>query len=538
MKFTSLQPGTTLRDGTYVIEKVLGQGGFGITYLALDRNLEKKVAIKEFFPKELCGRDSTTSHITVGQGESRQLVEDLKKKFLKEARNIAKLNYPNIIKIYAAFEEHDTAYYVMEYIEGGTLSDLVKSRGPLPLEQATKYTVTIGETLEYLHQHHMTHHDVKPANVIINKETGDLVLIDFGLSKNYDGAGNETTTMGLLGISAGFSPLEQYTPGGIKTFSPKSDLYALAATYYYLLTGVVPPDAPSNVGNTLNFPAGIPAHIRQAISMAMSPGMGQRHESVKEFLLHLQGNAPRQATSNEATQMVGGGVAGEATRIVAGHGRSGNASPHIIDTPLPESQEPQKKGISLTYIASFIGLLAIVAVLVVILVIRGGSDKKEVVVDNLAADTTEVVAASEPAQTATPAEAPQNPYGPFSGKSEIEQYIESFYDIIGGGIYDPSFFAPDFASDFNRYRPVSGQQFVNEIVTSREKAGVSNAYWTFDWSTLHTSPLPNGGVKASFTCYYHMTLYSGKTLNYRCTNAFDINSARQLSLYYERIKAM
>lgn len=540
MEFTSLQPGTTLRDGTYVIEGVLGQGGFGITYLALDRNLEKKVAIKEFFPKELCGRDSSMSHITVGQGDSEKLVDDLKKKFLKEARNIAKLNYPNIIKIYAAFEEHKTAYYVMEYIEGQTLSEKVKADGALPLALATQYTETIGKTLEYLHHNHMTHHDVKPANVIINRETGELVLIDFGLSKNYDGGGNETTTMGLLGVSAGFSPLEQYTPGGCKTFSPKSDLYSLAATYYYLLTASVPPAAPSNVEGKLDFPSSVPANVRNAILKAMSPGLGHRHESVKEFLDHLKGVSIPRNPANEATQMVGA-ADNEATQMVQGStGGTHQASTQVIDTPIPTgTATPKKKSIPMTYAAALIGLLAIVAVLVVILVIRGGDSKKkevaEAIYDTASTATAEVTPTEEIA--AAPSE-PESPYGPFSSKSEIEQYIEGFYNVVGQGTYDPSYFAPNFASDFNHYRPVSGQKFVNEIITSREKAGVSNAYWTFDWNTLRTSPLPGGGVKASFTCYYHMNLYNGSSANYRCTNSFDINSSRQLSLYYERIKAM
>ena len=118
-----LRPGSFLRNQTYRIEKVLGQGGFGITYLATDMNLDRKVAIKEFFPKDYCDRNETTSHVTLGTRSNTEFVSRLKAKFLKEARNIAKFEHPGIIRIHAAFEENNTAYYIMDYIEGHSLSE-------------------------------------------------------------------------------------------------------------------------------------------------------------------------------------------------------------------------------------------------------------------------------------------------------------------------------------------------------------------------------------------------------------------------------
>ncbi len=127
----TLPIGCYLQHVTYRIEKVLGQGGFGITYLATDINLQRKVAIKEFFPKDFCDRDDTTSHVTLGTKNTAEFVTRLKEKFLKEARNIAKFDHPNIIRIFAAFEENNTAYYVMEYIEGESLYEKVKRGGPI-----------------------------------------------------------------------------------------------------------------------------------------------------------------------------------------------------------------------------------------------------------------------------------------------------------------------------------------------------------------------------------------------------------------------
>ena len=121
-----LKSGSLLQGGKYKIEKVLGQGGFGITYLAIQELLDRKVCIKEFFFKEYCERDEATSHVTLGTQSNREMVERFMNKFLKEARTISQLHHPNIIQIYDIFKENNTAYYVMEYIEGESLADMVK----------------------------------------------------------------------------------------------------------------------------------------------------------------------------------------------------------------------------------------------------------------------------------------------------------------------------------------------------------------------------------------------------------------------------
>ena len=126
-----LQPGTALQGGKYIINAILGQGGFGITYLATHSLLEKQVAIKEFFPKDFCERESDNTNVTLGTTNTRELVDKLKEKFLKEAKNISKLNHPNIVAIHYIFEENGTAYYIMDYIEGISLNDKIKQDGAL-----------------------------------------------------------------------------------------------------------------------------------------------------------------------------------------------------------------------------------------------------------------------------------------------------------------------------------------------------------------------------------------------------------------------
>ncbi len=289
MTQNSLRINATLRGGTYRIDRVLGQGGFGITYLATDLSLDKPVAIKEFFPKDFCDRDATTSHVTLGTTNTSELVSKLKAKFLKEAKNIAKFNHPNIIKIYAAFEENNTAYYVMEYIEGVSLSEMVKRKGRLAADVALNYISQIGSALDYVHSFRINHLDVKPANIMVRNSDNCPILIDFGLSKQYDSTGHQTTS-NLVGFSHGFAPGEQYREGGVREFSPTTDEYSLAATLYYILSGVVPPEATKLIEEDLIFPDSIPTDYITPISKAMSSARKDRYPTVRDFVSALSAN--------------------------------------------------------------------------------------------------------------------------------------------------------------------------------------------------------------------------------------------------------
>ncbi|MBQ0142322.1 MAG: serine/threonine protein kinase [Prevotellaceae bacterium] len=273
----ALQQETTLQGGKYIIKKVLGQGGFGITYLAEHDLLGTDVAIKEFFIRDFCNRDSDTSQVIVSTDGAREQVARFKNKFIKEARNIAKLHHPNIVRISDVFEENGTAYYVMDYCEGGSLADLIKQHpSGINEELALKYIRQIASALSCVHEHKMMHMDVKPANIMLDAK-GDAVLIDFGISKNY----SDDTTSLVIGASVGYSPIEQYT--GIKEFSPQSDIYSLGATLYKLITGQTPPN-PQEIDEH-----GVPtlsasSPIVSAIHAAMQYKRINRPESIAEWL--------------------------------------------------------------------------------------------------------------------------------------------------------------------------------------------------------------------------------------------------------------
>ena len=287
MNHHTLQDKALLQGGRYRIVETLGQGGFGITYLAIQSGLERKVAIKEFFMKEFCERDEATSYVTLGTESSRETVNRFREKFLKEARNIARLNHPNIIRIFDVFEENGTAYYVMEYCENGSLADKVKQQGCLTESEAIRYIHQVAEALDYIHRKKMNHLDVKPANILLN-ENDETVLIDFGLSKQYDASTGSQTSTTPIGISNGFAPIEQYRPGGVSEFSPQTDIYSLGATFYMLLTGVVPPSS------TEVYEDGIPVEVLSSkgtskntialINKAMEPRRKERYQTVGEFL--------------------------------------------------------------------------------------------------------------------------------------------------------------------------------------------------------------------------------------------------------------
>ena len=281
----TLQQDYTLQDGKYRILKALGQGGFGITYLAIQVRLDRKVAIKEFFMKNFCERNETTSQVTLGTAGSRETVNSCREKFLKEAKHIANLNHPNIIRIIDDFDENSTSYYVMEYIEGGSLENKLGTTG-LSMSDATRYILQVAETLKYIHKKNIAHLDIKPSNIMLNGND-EIVLIDFGVSKQYDFSTGEQTSVFPVAISSGYTPLEQYDPNGVKEFSPKPDIYSLGATYFKLLTGITPLKASEITKDFLqeNLKAkGVPTAVISIICKSMEKLQENRFSDVSSFI--------------------------------------------------------------------------------------------------------------------------------------------------------------------------------------------------------------------------------------------------------------
>ena len=281
---------SSLQGGRYRIVSMLGSGGFGITYLGTQTGLERNIVIKEFFMSGYCLRDEYSNLITVPTVSNVEFVERFKDKFLKEARHIAQLKHPNIVNIIDVFEENGTAYYVMDFIEGGSLVEKVQREGSLPENVAKRYILQIADALNYIHQRYMNHLDVKPGNIMLSRND-NAILIDFGLSKQYDSQTGHQTSTTPVGISHGYAPMEQYKEGGVSEFSPETDIYSLGATLYYLLTGERPPVSQEINEDGLRLDQLKAKNVSwptiSAIINAMKPRKKERTHDINTFIAEL-----------------------------------------------------------------------------------------------------------------------------------------------------------------------------------------------------------------------------------------------------------
>jgi len=285
----SLAPGTQLHE--YRIERVLGHGGFGITYLARDINLDKRVAIKEFLPNDIATRGAHNT-VTVRSEESRDAFRWGLENFIKEARVLGKFSHPSLIPIHRFFEANNTAYFVMEFAEGVTLASLLKHEGKLDEARLLGILRPILDGLEEVHAREVLHRDIKPDNIILRQGTAP-VLIDFGAARQ-----NLTSmTRSIMSVlTAGYAPIEQYATGGNQ--GPWTDLYAIGAVAYRAISGNKPTDAINRIRHDPLEPASrvgegrYGKHVLAAIDWALAVEPEDRPASVAQFREALEGRAP------------------------------------------------------------------------------------------------------------------------------------------------------------------------------------------------------------------------------------------------------
>lgn len=278
-----LAEGSRLSDGRYQILRVIGRGGFGITYEVGDRRLQRRVAMKELFPESAVRHGSLV--LTPPQG--RAGFRAARDRFLREARVLARFTHPGIVRVYEVFEEHGTAYLVMELLEGRTLIELLQQRGrAFPEAEVLDVAGRVAAALRPVHAAGVLHRDINPSNVMLTHH-GRIVVIDFGLARDYD----EAQTVGMTRVvTPGYAPLEQYRGEG--RFGPSTDVYGLAATCYRLATGKVPVSAiERDGGGVLPSPAKLNPAISKAVSDALLDGLelepGHRPQDLDGFLSRL-----------------------------------------------------------------------------------------------------------------------------------------------------------------------------------------------------------------------------------------------------------
>jgi serine/threonine protein kinase len=279
----ALAPGTKLQGGAYSIGRVLGQGGFGITYKGNDVNLGRLVAIKECFP-DGSGRKEKT--VVPPSNVSPQEWDLVKREFIEEARTVARFSHPGIVNVYAVFEENGTAYQAMEFLDGQSAGSLVE-KGKLPENEAVSIIERVADALATMHASGFIHRDLKPDNIVQTKD-GRTVLIDFGTAKQFV---REKTQKLTPMLTPGYAPLEQYSSQA--RFDHRLDIYALGATLYHLLTGEVPVAAVERAAG-VELPSvrdknpSVSQAVSDAVERAMAVKVGERFDSVRDFAQALR----------------------------------------------------------------------------------------------------------------------------------------------------------------------------------------------------------------------------------------------------------
>jgi len=277
---------------TYEIEEVLGQGSFGITYLAHIifegklgslKKIKQLVAVKEFYMRDINTRDE--SYIL--NGSKAETFQNYHRRFRKEAENLSKMDHSGIVDVMEIFEANGTSYYVMDFLSGGTFHQYIKERGKLPSIEALQFILKIGDALGYMHTHRMLHLDLKPSNIGMT-ETNEPVLIDFGLSKVFNENGVPESSTGIGGGTPGYSPLEQMNYNQEKGLAPTLDIYALGGTLFKALTGMNPPYATlllddDDALTSRMVENKVSPDVMELVNWAMSPRKKDRPQNVESF---------------------------------------------------------------------------------------------------------------------------------------------------------------------------------------------------------------------------------------------------------------
>lgn len=279
-------PHGVIIGGQYRVGSVLGRpGGFGITYIAWDVHLQQRVAIKEYLPRRLAGRSETSTDVVVDSPEHEAAYREGLEDFLAEARVIARFDHPNIVRVRAFFRANNTAYLVMDYYEGISLGDYMATlrEGHVSAEVAVRFLGPVLEGLQFVHDHGVIHRDIKPQNIYL-ASGGRAILLDFGAARD---ATRSADGGGLVLLSEGYAPLEQYQKEG--RLGPWTDVYAVAATLYRMVTGKIPPAALDRVGDdAVMRPMGLDdVKFEQALRTGLALHIEDRFQSAYEFRIAL-----------------------------------------------------------------------------------------------------------------------------------------------------------------------------------------------------------------------------------------------------------
>ncbi|MDE7288227.1 MAG: serine/threonine protein kinase [Oscillospiraceae bacterium] len=290
-------PCGSVLQGRYAIGRVIGKGGFGVTYLAYDTKLERKIAIKEFFPRDIAARSADTATVAVHEENDAETFKNGAQKFYDEARLVAKFNgSSSIVNVFDFFYEDSTVYYSMEYLQGQTIKECVSKRGVMTVQQVKKIAEEVASALEATHGANVLHRDVSPDNIMLCSD-GKIKLLDFGAARQVVSERSQSFSVIL---KPGFAPLEQYQKKGRQ--GPWTDIYSLGTTLYYCLTGKIPEDPMSRMENDETFASGLMSvdeGLRGIIRKATALKIEDRYGSAAELLNDLKNGFAASAQNTE-----------------------------------------------------------------------------------------------------------------------------------------------------------------------------------------------------------------------------------------------
>ena len=364
-KYPTALPENTILNGRYVVGRVLGKGGFGITYLCYDSKEQKKIAIKEYLPDSLIHRNTGETVVSTYGGESEEYFKAGAQKFYEEARLVSRFNgNPNIIGVYEFFYENNTAYFVMEYLDGIDLKNYIRNNGGRISEEQTLYVMNkAAEALMIVHSTGVLHRDISPDNIFLCTD-GKVKLIDFGAARQVVGEASKSLSVIL---KQGFAPLEQYQKKGNQ--GPWTDIYALGATFYYSLTGKIIDDAMSRLEDPSLETENVTPQLAAIIEKMLSVDIKSRYQNVFE----LKGDLSALTIVPEEIKIETPSFVKEEKQDYVNIRTEDieiKAPETKVDPPLLKDKKPNKKILTIAGIAAAV----LVALIVIIIAVPKGDD--------------------------------------------------------------------------------------------------------------------------------------------------------------------
>ena len=363
-KYPLALPEGSILAGQYIVGRVLGQGGFGITYIAQDHQSGERVAIKEYLPDAYASRKTGTCTVAPYPGEKQQFFDFGRKQFLREAKMLGSLRkIENIVDVYKYFAENGTAYMVTGYINGPGLNKYIKRYGELSAREADELLLPIAKALAAVHKKGLVHRDIAPDNILVENHHGDAGarLIDFGAARYT--TNEKSRTLDVV-LKSGFSPVEQYSANGKQ--GPYTDVYAFCATYYYAITGIVPPASIDRLtGERIDLPSALGANISPAEEAVLMKGLSvpakDRYQTMDELYQAFlaAGYVPKQeSVSGKNT------VSGTAAQTASG---SGTGTENARKPPIDRLSEKFEKFNLIWAAAAILCVVVVAAAMVIIL---------------------------------------------------------------------------------------------------------------------------------------------------------------------------